>query len=236
MTINTTNRNALAIKSDGIEIVNTPVYDASMNQEIQNFNVKMNEDLSINAKGKITYTGSQYDYNLGLVNLKKEDKISVLRNRFDMMNFDNLDVQNLNNDRDIAALSFNMDFKSSNYSKRLGNSILFRAVPVYSNSFYHEDKDRLLPFEIGHSYQDEYVIKFEFPAGYQVDEISDNVTFSSEFGTYHLTFSQKENQLIVKRFLMIKKGIFPKEKYNDYVKFRNTILKADNSKILIKKP
>lgn len=236
LSMHTTNRNVLAIKPEGIAIVDTPVYDANMNKEIQDLQVKMNEDLSIDVKGQFSYTGSQYDYNLGLMNLNQEERIKRMRGVFNMINFETLDIQNVDNNRDIAQLRFNLNFKSGNYAKSLGNSMLFRAVPIYSNSFYHHDKERTLPFEISNAYQDEYQITYQFPTGYEIEELAENVNLKSEFGVYRLTFQKQDGQLIVKRYIRINKGLFPKEKYNAYVFFRNAITNSDNSKILITKP
>ncbi|MGO4711007.1 DUF3858 domain-containing protein, partial [Chryseobacterium sp. 2TAF14] len=76
---------------------------------------------------------------------------------------------------------------------------------------------------------------YKLPAGYTIEEMPENGNISSEFGSYKISFEKKEDQLIVKRFFQMKKGLHPKDKYNDYVSFRKKIMNADNSKILISK-
>ena len=117
----------------------------------------------------------------------------------------------------------------------VGSSYIFRAVPIYTNAILHKDENRDLPFENRFSYEDEYEIVYKLPLGYLIEEMPDNSTVASDFGTYKISFEKKDDKLIVKRFIQIKKGLHSKEKYNDYVSFRKKIMNADNSKILISK-
>lgn len=152
-----------------------------------------------------------------------------------MLNFENLEMNNFKNDRDIASINYDLNFKASNYSKMVGSSFIFRAVPIYSEGFFHENETRNLPFETKFAYEDDYEIAYELPEGYFIEELPQNGILTSEFGTYSLSFEKKDSKLIVKRLIQIKKGIYNKEKYNDYVSFRKKILNADNSKIMISK-
>jgi hypothetical protein len=65
--------------------------------------------------------------------------------------------------------------------------------------------------------------------------IPDNVLLNSEFGTYTLSFVKNGDELKLNRTIRINKGLYPKEKYNDYVNFRKKTINIDNSKILISK-
>ena len=235
LSYNTTNRNVLLIKPSGIDIVETPSYSATQNKEKQVITVQINPDKSISGNGYFSYTGSQYDFNLGLISMSDKEKKDALKYNFSVLNFENLDATNFKNDRDNAQLSFDMSFKASNYAKNLGDSFILRAIPIYSLSFYHENENRLLPFETKFAFQDEYEITYKLPEGYTIEELPSDENFSSEFGEFAIKYEKKENQLLVKRVLTLKKGIYPKEKYNSYVTFRKKILNADNSKFLISK-
>jgi len=79
----TTDRNVLAVKPTGIEIMQTPVYSSEQNKEKQILNIQLNADKTINGKGKFTYTGNQYDFNLSYSGLDQtEKKIMLLRTVF----------------------------------------------------------------------------------------------------------------------------------------------------------
>lgn len=232
---NTTDRNVLSVRKNGIELVNTPIYTAEQNKEKQTLKIKIAEDNSITGEGNFHYTGNQYDYNLGFASLNPKEKNDALKRTFSILNFEKVEMKNFNNDRDKAVITYDIDFKTNNYCKNAGNSMIFRAIPIYSNNIYKTEENRELPFEIGQSFEDEYEIGFTIPKGYKVDETPNDVSLTSEFGHYKLNFVKNGEEIKVMRKIQINKGIYTKDKYNDYVGFRKKIINMDNSKILITK-
>ncbi|GAA5090627.1 hypothetical protein GCM10023210_17010 [Chryseobacterium ginsengisoli] len=235
LSYSTTDRNVLMVKPDGIDIVQTPSSSAEENKEKQALYIQLNPDKSITGKGKFSYKGAQYDFNLMYLLLPEKDKTDVMKKVYSTLDFENIEMKDFNNDKNLAVIDFNLDFKALNYSKPVGSSYLFRAVPIYKESTYHEDSTRELPFESKLSYSDESEIIYELPPNYYIEEIPKNGNIDSEFGSYQVTFEKQESKLIVKRTIKINKGIYPKEKYSDYINFRKKILNADNSKILMSK-
>lgn len=235
LSYHTTDRNVLAVMPNGIEVMETPSYTSQQNKEKQILNIQINPDKTISGKGKFSYTGNQYDFNLNYISLSQKDKNEAVKSKFSSLNFENVEMNNFTNNKDLASIDFDLNFKASNYSKMMGDSFIFRAVPIYSTGFYHQDENRQLPFENRFSYEDDYEIVFQLPANYIIEEMPQNGILTSDFGTYMLTFEKKQDQLVVKRSINMKKGIYSKEKYNDYINFRKKIMNADNSKILISK-
>ena len=232
---NTTDRNVLSVKKNGIELINTPVYTADQNKEKQKLRIKIGEDNSITGEGNFFYSGNQYDYNLGFINLSPKEKNDAFKKRFDVLNFERVEMKNFTNDKDKAVITYDIDFKTHNYCKNAGSSLIFRAIPIFSDNVYKTDENRELPFEIRQSFEDEYEISFMIPNGYKTDETPDNINIDSEFGNYKLSFVKNGAEIKVTRKIQISKGTYPKEKYNDYVGFRKKIMNMDNSKILITK-
>jgi len=235
LSYSTTDRNVLAVKSTGIDIMETPSYTSQQSKEKQVLTVQINPDKTITGKGKFSYTGNQYDFNLFYVSLSQKEKNDAVKSKFSHLNFENVEMNNFTNNKDLASIDFDLNFKASNYSKAMGDSFIFRAVPIYSSGFYHTDENRQLPFENRFSYEDDYEIEYQIPTNYVVEEMPQNGLITSDFGTYLISFLKKEDKIIVKRSVNIKKGIYSKEKYNEYVNFRKKIISADNSKILISK-
>lgn len=235
LSYSTTDRNVLAVKSTGIDIMETPSYTSQQSKEKQVLTVQINPDKTITGKGKFSYTGNQYDFNLFYVSLSQKEKNDAVKSKFSHLNFENVEMNNFTNNKDLASIDFDLNFKASNYSKAMGDSFIFRAVPIYSSGFYHTDENRQLPFENRFSYEDDYEIEYQIPTNYVVEEMPQNRLITSDFGTYLISFVKKEDKIIVKRSVNIKKGIYSKEKYNEYVNFRKKIISADNSKILISK-
>ncbi|MCQ9638456.1 DUF3857 domain-containing protein [Chryseobacterium sp. WG14] len=231
----TTDRNVLSVKKNGIELIDTPVYTADQNKEKQILKIKVGEDNSISGEGSFYYTGSQYDYTLGLTGLNPKEKNDALKNSLDILNFEKVEMKNFVNDKDKAIITYDIDFKANNFAKKAGNSLIFRVIPIYNNTIYKTDESRELPFEIRQSFEDEYEINFTIPKGYKIDEAPDDTNVKSEFGYYNLSFIKNGEEIKVKRKVQVNKGTYSKEKYNEYVGFRKKILNMDNSKILITK-
>lgn len=231
----TTDRNVLSVKKNGIELINTPVYSAEQNKEKQILKIKIGEDNSIQGEGNFHYTGYQYDYNLVFTGLSPKERNDAVKRSLAILNFEKAEMKNFVNNRDKAYITYDIDFKASHYAKKVGNSLIFRAVPIYNDVNYKTDESRELPFEIGQSYEDEYEISFSLPNGYKIEETPENINLKSEYGFYTLNFVKNGEEIIVKRTIQINKGAYPKEKYNEYVNFIKKTINMDNSKILITK-
>ncbi|MCT2408962.1 DUF3857 domain-containing protein [Chryseobacterium antibioticum] len=235
LSFSTTDRNVLAVKPDGIEIMQTPSYSPEENKGVQDINIQINTDKTVSGKAKFSYKGNQYDFNLIYLMLPEKDKVEYMKKRFSTLGIENLDIKSITNNKEKAIIDLDIDFKASNYSKMLGDGYIFRAVPIYNDVFYQEEENRVLPFESKLSYQDESNIAYQLPANYFIEEIPKDVSLSSEFGSYSISFIKQDDKLLVKRNVKINKGLYSKEKYNEYVSFRKKILNSDNSKILISK-
>ena len=227
------NRNVLAVKENGIELIDTPVYQPEESKEILNAEIQINPDGSINAISKFLYSGGQYDYNLALFGMKDDDLKNYFKTGYYSLKIKEVSIQDLQNDRDNAEISFLLKLNASDYSKKLGNDLFFPVIPFGKSSLITQENERALPFETSFPYQDDYSIAYTVPSGFKFSEIPTSVNFSSEFGTYSLEFEEKEGKLLVHRKLTMKRGIYPKEKFNDYVEFRKKIASNDNTKILI---
>lgn len=115
--------------------------------------------------------------------------------------------------------------------------MFFDAVPIERMKYnLVKDENRTLPLEILYGYTDSYEFSYIIPPGFITGKLPEDILFTSEFGNYTLFFKEEGNKIVVKRKLVINKGIYSKEKFNEYVKFMNIIYKFDNTKInLIKK-
>ncbi len=77
-------------------------------------NIQINPDKTISGKGKFSYTGNQYDFNLGYVSLSQKDKNEAMKSKFSSLNFENVEMNNFINNKDLASIDFDLNFKASN--------------------------------------------------------------------------------------------------------------------------
>jgi hypothetical protein len=229
------NRNVLAVDESGIKIIDTPVYQPEQSKELMVAKVQLAEDGSITSAANFQFTGGQYDTNLSLLSLKSDEVKEAMKSRHFNLQIDQVAVQNLLNNRDDAKISYDMNLSAKSFAKKLGDDLFFPAMPFYPTVSFTTNTERVLPFETAFPFQDDYEIEFSAPAGYKFADLPPASDFSTEFGSYSLSYKMAGEKLLVRRILTIKKGIYPKEKFKDYVDFRKKTATKDNTKILISK-
>ena len=228
-------RNVLAVDENGIKIIDTPVYKPEESKELLVAKVQLAEDGTITSDANFQFTGGQYDTNLRLFSLKNDEVQEALKNRHYNLQLDKIVINNLLNDRDEVKISYDLNLKANSFSKKLGNDLFFPVMPFYQSVAFTNNIERKLPFETAFPFQDDYEIEFTAPIGYQFSDLPDAAEFSTEFGSYSLHYKMNGEKLLVHRILTIKKGLYPKEKFKDYVDFRKKTSSKDNTKILISK-
>ncbi len=235
LSYNTTNRNVLAVGDNGIQIIDTPVYPAEKSLEKIHAKIKLKEDKSIDAVTLLKYTGGQYDFNMSYISLAKKEMEDAMKERYSHLRIDKMEVNDFKNDKNEAIISYGLKFNSPDFSKKLGNDLFFGVVPFTDYSINSSDTKRDLPFETKFAFKDDYTIEYEAPEGYKFPEVPKGTEITSEFGSYKIDFQLENNKLIVHRVLSINKGLYPKEKYAQYVDFRKKTTFNDNTKVLISK-
>lgn len=230
------NRNVALVKENGIEIVNTPVYLPQQSREVLDAKIQLTEDLGMKGTLNLLFTGGQYDGNLYLTSLKNEQLNDRLKEEYYHLKISDIAVKNLVNNRDKAEISYELNLTTRDFSKKLGSDLFFPVVPFSETTALVSNEERVLPFEISFPYQNDFQIEYAAPEGFQFTEIPTSSEFKSEFGSYKIDYELVGSKLKVNRIVTVNKGLYPKEKYNDFVAFTRKIANADNTKILITKP
>lgn len=228
-------RNVLAVNKDGIQIVETPKYRPEQSREVLRSEVQLSANGNMSSKASLEFTGGQYDTNLTLFGLSSSEIEQSLKNRHYTLNTVKLAVHNLKNDRESGKVMYDLNIDANGFAKKLGDDLFFPVMPYYQDVVYSINEERTLPFETSFPYQDDYEIKFKAPAGYKFSEIPESKSFSTEFGSYSLTFTSEGEHLKVSRVITVNKGQYPKEKFADYIAFRKKTNNSDNTKILVTK-
>lgn len=231
----TMDRNVVMVKENSIEIRDTPKSLAENNKEILRIKANISADNTLDVTSTFSYHGGGYDIFMPILSLTPVEQKDAIKHRYDNLQFSNIDLQNLTNDRNKGQINFDLNFKAVNYSKSLGSDIYFRAIPFLDSDFYLENADRKLPIEIPFGFTDDYEIEYTIPETYKFSETIAPVKIDSEFGSFSMEFITQDKKLLVKRKFMLNKGTFSSEKMSDYINFRKKTSKIDHTKILITK-
>ncbi|TGD57407.1 DUF3857 domain-containing protein [Flavobacterium humi] len=233
----TDDRNVLIIKPEGGEIVRTRTFAESDNLKIIKGSYAILENGSLDGKVKMVSKGLQYDSEFGKERLAKEELVKRYKEEFG--NINNLTVNKISLQNDPVTIEFteNLEFKAESYAQNSNGKLMFALNAFNQNSYVPKKyKTREFPFEIQRGYTNEDETEITIPEGFSVEAKPNGMELSTEFGNYKIEFSVTgPSTILCKRKLVIKKGLFDKNNYENYRKFRETIARSDNSKIIIAK-
>ena len=233
----TDDRLALSVTPKGGKIVSTQNFPAENNKELIKGKGEILPNGNLKAQFTIEVSGLKYDNVYRNFFESTKDQKQTMNLLFsDMPNLNLIDYK-FENNRDEALFTTNAQLESTQFAKVFGGSMAVNLIPFErKKTSLKKDNNRRFPFEIRYGYTDETEFELKIPDGYKISEKFQPVLYADSFGTYLLVVEEKEKgKLNIKRKLIVKDGMYPKEKFNDYVEFQRKISSLDNSKILLEK-
>ena len=233
----TDDRNVLLIKPEGGEIVKTREFAETDNlQQIKGaYQIMENGDFVGNLK--ISSKGLQYNEEFRKERWSREDQVKHYKEQFG--NINNLTVKKISfaNNPDTIDFTENLELQAEGYAQNSGGKLMFALNAFDQSSLVPKKyKNREFSFQIERGFTNEEEIEIAIPEGFVVEAKPNGMEQENEFGYYKIEFNTlAPNKLLCKRKLVIRKGLYDKSKYENYRKFRETIAKTDNSKVIITK-
>src|SRR5690606_26578521 len=141
------------------------------------------------------------------------------------------------NDKHLVKFTENAKIEAESYGKVSANRMLlvvnaFNRLPGNLKKI----KDRRTPFEIDRGFFDSDEIEIMIPEGFEIEALPSPVNLQTNFGNYQTEVVRKnDNQLIYKRTLLLKTGMYSPSEYEDYRQFWDKISKNDNAKMVLVK-
>jgi hypothetical protein len=233
----TDDRNAFVIKPDGGEIVKTKTYNETDNLRIIKGAYQITAEGNFIGKVKMISKGLRYDSFYIRERYSREEQINSYKEEFN--NINNLAVKKISFSNNPTAIELveDVELEAEGYAQNSGGKLLFALNAFDQNSYVPKKyRTREFPFQMERGFTNETEIEITIPDGFIVEAKPDGVTLDTEFGYYKIEFTVlTANKLLCKRKMILKKGLYDKSKYESYRKFRETLAKNDNSKIVITK-
>ena len=232
----TDDRDALIITPEGGKIIHTKVYEAKDNLQTTTSKVKVSALGDIEAAVTIVSEGTQYSYHEGIQNESEKDKDAYYKEYLDNVNNLELLGVKFNNDKGAIKFTEEIELNARKYAAKTGDLLLmapnmFNKIKTIPPRY----EERKLPFEIDRGFLDIDETEIDLAEGMGIEAIKDPVTIKNKFGEYHCSVKKvSDKKLVYSRKLMINKGKYTKEDYNDYRNFYINIVKHDKSKIALK--
>ena len=233
----TDDRNVLIVKPDGGEIVRTKIYSEKGNTQVNNGNYLLDENGVLSGTISMVSEGSQYSRKYHIEKLQPTEKEAHYKEFLD--NISNLKINKTSflNDKEKISFAENLTISAENYGKISSNKMIFvvNAFNQYTGNI-KRIRNRKTPFEIQRGYYDTDEIVIALPSGFAIESMPKNFELKGKFGEYKTEIIKKDtNNLIYKRSIFIKKGLYKNTEYDEYRLFMEQVSRNDNAKIILTK-
>jgi transglutaminase-like putative cysteine protease len=233
----TDDRNVLIVKPEGGEIVRTKNYEDNGNTQMSKGDYALSETGELSGKINIVSEGSQYSQKARIENFQPTEKEKHYKEYWDNIGSLKINKTSFNNDKQRISFTENVEISAENYGKITGSNLIF-AVNVYNQytGIIKRIRNRKKPFEIQRGYVDTDEIAIVFPSGFSIEFLPSNFELKSKFGEYKTEIVKKDNSnLVYKRSIFIKKGLYSSQEYDEYRLFMEQISRNDNAKMILTK-
>lgn len=234
----TDDRDVLVIKPEGGEIVHTKEYSDLDNLQTSLGSYVMSDDGSVSGSVAIVSQGTQYGNKFRLQSKSPTDTDKHYKTYWSHINNLKLRKNTFSDDKETVRFTENVAWEALNYGNISGDRMIF---PVNAYNLYTANNKRIrnrkTPFEIARGFYDEDEITINLPTGYTIESLPKDYELNGKFGTYKTTIIKKgDKELVYKRTLLLKKGLYANQEYEEYRVFTDQVARNDYSKIvLIKK-
>ncbi|MBS2099629.1 DUF3857 domain-containing protein [Carboxylicivirga linearis] len=231
----TDDRYVLVVKEDQSEIVKTPSYSSDDNQQILKGQVLIGSHGDAIANISYNYKGAQYPDQFALTLLDEKDRKKRITQSINAPNFelDSFDIK-VKFDRN-PELQKDLNIYLFSFVTKMGERMLFKLNTLNTQTYIPPfSRGRKTPLFIGRNYSEKDSIQYLIQDDMAIEAIPDPVEINSDFGIYKSHTEIDENSIYYHRYLVINKGTYPREKYNEFRDFLEKVAKADASSAIIK--
>jgi hypothetical protein len=228
-------RKALMITEEGGKLVNTPSYPTEKNLQSRTAEVYVDTKGNASAKIKTTYAGLQYENN-GLdfyVNYEKDEQKKWVQQNTEIPSFDinSFVITNKKNRSPTAIVELNLTL---NRLATVSGKRLFLTGNLMNRSTYMPERveKRRTNVVLKMGYVDLDTIRFHLPEELYSEFLPEPLKVKSRFGEYEAAFKIDQGKVVYVRKMVLNKGEFPPESYNELIEFYKSINKADNIKLV----
>lgn len=230
----TDNRYALVIKPEGGEIVKTHEFKTDENTQKSKGTYTIDASGNFSGSIEIESKGTQYDNKFNNEIKSQEDRIIFYNNYFGHINNLKFSAINFKNDKENVVFVESLSLEAQGYASVKAGQIMFTINAFnQSHNVPQRYRTRNNPFEIERGFYDYDEIIIQSPEGYTLEAKPDNFELKEKFGCYKIELTAiADNKLLYKRTYQLNSGFYDKQEYDGFRKFKETIGRMDNAKII----
>jgi len=231
----TGDRKAFMVTESGGIWVNTPQYPAYQNVQSRFAEVYVKITGEATAKVNTTYSGLQYE-NDGLNYILNDQydlqKKWVLKTT-DIPSFDVTSFKFENRKDKIPSAVVSLDLNLKRLATVSGKRLMLTPNLMNRNSFIPEKiENRKTEIVRNLGYSDYDTIRYHIPEEIYPEFLPEPVKLTSRFGDYEASYKIDQGLIVYTRKMIVNKGRYPAESYQEFIDFYKGVSKADNSKLV----
>lgn len=231
----TGDRKAFMVTDDGGVWVNTPRYAEHQNVQSRLAEVIVDKTGNATATVRTAYSGLQYE-NDGL-NFILNDQYDLQKkwvlNTTDIPSFDVKSFKFENKKEKIPSAIVSLDLTLNRLATVSGKRLMLNPNLMNRNSFIPEKvENRKTEIVRNFGYTDYDTIRYKIPEEIYPEFLPEPVTIKSRFGVYESSYQLDQGQVVYIRKMVVFKGRYPAESYQELIDFYKGVSRADNSKLV----
>ena len=225
---------ALIIRSANGCVERLPAYEDSLHTQSHHIKVDLTDTPQTSITVKRVSSLSQYEANLSMLRKKADERKDHLRRRIKLNRATIGEVEVTEKADSLPTLTEQYTLQAM-YGNKNGNRLFIPINPFREEPFQLPKKPKKYDIYINYGYLDNDTINIQIPENYQVENIPKDINLTFPFGHIQSKIEMKENEMIVTQSLFVKKGIYSISQIEEFKKFSESIKKAYNGKIILKK-
>ncbi|MGD9898664.1 MAG: transglutaminase family protein [Calditrichaceae bacterium] len=233
---------ALVIKDDAGEMIQTPVAPSDKNRWISSSTAEIYLSGTLNIKSCVKTTGKQKRFFKSLFEYAKNDdkKIELQKifgNYIPGLTINNYEFLEDGTDERVVLINFDGVYEkgvTKSGSRLFINPNIFNRKT--SSNIPDEDEDeREFPIHFNYPYKDTDSVRIKIPYGYVLEAAPEMINIDNSFATFKTEFKFEDQYLYFVRFFEYKTNHFSRDLYSEFVGFLKTVVKFDQTKFVFKK-
>lgn len=232
----TDNRHALLIGNDGGVLVKTREYVMSDNSRSRNIKVDLSENGNGNAVVETIYCGIFYDDINGLLHIDNatRDKRILSKIPIKSFNISNISFSEIRDMNPSVIEKYYLDMTA--YGTLTGERMIFKPDLISRlDSMPSRLSERRSPVYLDRPYITSDTIMYSLPGSFRPEQLPEDRSVETRFGSYSSTCSVKGSKLIYTRTIKMKAGTYPASDYSDFINFCEKISVLDERKVILTK-
>ncbi|MDR3680239.1 MAG: DUF3857 domain-containing protein [Flavipsychrobacter sp.] len=222
----TDDRTALMITQEGGVLVNTPVYDTSVNWECRNAKIVCGDADELKIEMNNRYSGVPGEELNGRIKLSQPKELQDYENtKFGMPSYsvEKFTLKPVDDDPYMAVDEHVVITASSMYNKRGTRIFINMNVAPIKKEYTTMNTERKTSFFITNSYAIRDTFTLATPANTSVEYIPEPVSIEYKFGHYNCNITNLNGQLLLTREYVQHSGVYDRMFYHDYEKFAGVV-------------